>query len=58
MLHHPPTTSTWGFMKETLIMMVAFVATMFGIGYLNANDVSACEARGHSYETCNRTFNR
>jgi len=39
-------------------IIIAIVATMLLVSYMNTQDINACMERGHTFETCNHIFNR
>lgn len=43
---------------NTTILIGAFAAVMFLLGYMNSQDISHCVEQGNSYEVCERAFNR
>jgi len=45
-------------MKDYIIIILALGSICGLLGYLNSSDISDCEAKGNSYEACNRAFNR
>lgn len=45
-------------MRDYFYILIFFVLLVGTVGYLNASDISNCMERGHTYEACNRAFNR
>lgn len=45
-------------MRENIVIVTLIIAAFALVGYINGGDIEDCQARGNSYEACERAFNR